>query len=136
MARFKAKEKEIIKKYKLDSFLTSLSEIRECMEELWRVDAPRIVQGYTDHGEEHCERLIKFVDKLLEANKGKKLHPDEMYILLAGIYLHDIGMQCDVVKYPEIKKEAEKLGAQFNINFTADATSVSSAIKCRNDYIV
>ena len=31
----------------------------------------------------------------------------EIYLLLAGIYLHDIGMQCDIVKYPEIKEKAE-----------------------------
>jgi hypothetical protein len=49
-----------------------------------------------------------------------------MYLLLAGIYLHDIGMQCDVIMFPEIKKQAEQLGAVFEFSFKAvDADSYS-----------
>jgi hypothetical protein len=46
-----------------------------------------------------------------------------MYLLLAGIYLHDIGMQCDVVRFPAIRTRAEKLGARFDIEFTARKSS-------------
>ena len=42
---------------------------------------------------------------------------------MAGIYLHDIGMQCDVLRFPEIKAAAEALGARFDVTFTAAAAS-------------
>lgn len=132
MARFTPIERKLIDDYVSDDTLhTSLSKIRECMEELWRPDAPRIVQDFTDHGEKHSERLVGFADQLLQANKGKKLQQYEMFLLLAGIYLHDIGNQCDVVKFPEIREEAEKLGAKFELNFNANTAS-SYSIKEQN----
>jgi hypothetical protein len=59
----------------------------------------------------------------LEANDGKPLSSQEAYLLTAGVYLHDIGMQCDVVKFPQIRAQAEELGAQFDIEFTAQRAS-------------
>jgi len=93
------------------------------MEDIWADDAPRIVRDFTDHGEEHSKRLARFAFKLLKANFGQHLSAQEMYLLLAGIYLHDIGMQCDVVKFPEIKARAEVLGARFDVAFTARTAS-------------
>ncbi len=123
MAEFTETETKLIEKYIQDENLhTSLRLIRESMEKLW-VDTPRIIEGYTDHGNKHCERLVSFADKLLEANDGKKLTKYEMYLLLAGIYLHDIGMQCDVMKFPKIKEQAEKLGAEFELDFVANTAS-------------
>ena len=120
MAEFTETEIKLIEKYIEDKELrTSLGLIRESMEKLWSEDTPRIVRNYTDHGNKHCERLVSFSSKLLEANDGKDLTEYEIYLLLAGIYLHDIGMQCDVVKFPQIKEQAEKLGAEFEIDFTA-----------------
>ena len=63
-----------------------------------------------------------------------------MYLLLAGIYLHDIGMQCDAVKFPEIKERAEQLGAQFETEFTAQTASKYSikeqkAIRKNHQYL-
>jgi hypothetical protein len=125
LAKFTETEQKIIDKYIHDEKLhTSLRLIRECMEELWRPDAPRIVQDFTDHGEQHSERLVCYVDQLLKArNYVNDLHELEMYLLLAGIYLHDIGMQCDVNKHPGIKEKAEKLDVKFNLNFTANTSS-------------
>lgn len=120
MAEFTEIEIKLIEKYIQEGTLrTSLGLIRESMEKLWGDDTPRIVRNYTDHGNKHCERLVGFVDKLLEVNSGKELTEYEMYILLAGIYLHDVGMQCDIVKFPQIKEQAEKLGAEFDVDFTA-----------------
>jgi len=57
------------------------------------------------------------ITQLLQADTAAKFSQQEIYVLLAGIYLHDIGMQCDIVKYPEIKKKAEDLGANFKEEF-------------------
>ena len=104
MSGFTEVENRIIKKYIPDIKLSrSLTSIREVMETIWADETPRIVQDYTDHGEKHSERLAYFAEKLLLINPDAKFSQQEIYLLLAGIYLHDIGMQCDIVKYPKIK---------------------------------
>jgi tetratricopeptide (TPR) repeat protein len=103
--------------------VNSLDMIRQAAEDIWGPDTPRIIHGYTGHGIPHSERVAGFVARLLDANSGQDLSPEEMYLLLAGVYLHDIGMQCDVVRFPEIKARAERLGAQFTVIFTAQAAS-------------
>jgi len=49
-----------------------------------------------------------------------------MYLLLAGIYLHDIGMQCDVANFPEIEEKANEFGAKFDVEFTAENANAYS----------
>ncbi|RZB32887.1 MAG: hypothetical protein AEth_00233 [Candidatus Argoarchaeum ethanivorans] len=123
MAKFTEIETEILKRVTDDRLRSSLEKIREAMEDIWADDAPRIIQDYTDHGIKHSERLADFASKLLQANGGRNLSAQETYLLLAGIYLHDIGMQCDVVKFPKIKERAETLGAEFEVEFTAKTAS-------------
>jgi hypothetical protein len=126
MAQFSNAEKHLLKSVTDDRLQTSLSLLREAMESIWSPDAPRVIRDYTDHGQKHCERLAGFAKKLLEANDGQPLTEREMYLLLGGIYLHDIGMQCDVVRFPEVKATAEKLGAKFDVDFTAQTASTYS----------
>ncbi len=123
MARFSNNEKKLIEHITNGRLLSSLEKIREAMEDIWATDAPRIIHDYTDHGENHCERLAGFAANLLEANNGSGLSIQEIYLLLSCIYLHDIGMQCDVVRFPEIKNKAEQMGATFDVTFTADTSS-------------
>lgn len=120
MAGFSTAEKALLRKIPETSPLrTNLSQIREGMEKIWATEAPRVVQDFTDHGTKHCERLAEWAVELLKGHSGKKLTAEETYLLLAGIYLHDIGMQCDVVRFPQIKARAEELGAKFDLEFTS-----------------
>ncbi len=124
MPGFTEEENRIITNYISDiKLLRSLTSIRGVMENIWANEAPRIVKDYTDHGEEHSKRIAFFAEKLLHANPDVKFSQQEIYVLIAGIYLHDIGMQCDIAKYPEIKKKAESLGAKFEEAFTARTTN-------------
>lgn len=116
-------EEKLLKCITDEHLQISLGEIRQATEKIWATDAPRIIQDYTDHGIKHSERLAYFVDILLELSDGKDLSSKEMYILLSGIYLHDIGMQCDVAKFPDIKNKAIELGAQFEVNFKSKTSS-------------
>jgi tetratricopeptide (TPR) repeat protein len=102
--------------------VNSLAMIKQAAEKIWTTGV-RIIQSYTGHGIPHSKRVEDFVADLLEANKGQALSPEEMYLLLAGVYLHDIGMQCDVVRFPEIRRRAEELGAQFAVRFTAQTAN-------------
>jgi WD40 repeat protein len=125
MAKYTEAEEQLLKQVTDDRLVTNLAEIRQAVEDIWAPDAPRIVRDYTDHGIRHSERLAEYAVKLIKANDGQDLSSNEMYLLLAGIYLHDIGMQCDVVHFPGIKEQAVKNGACFDIAFTT---------KTANDY--
>lgn len=100
-----------------ENYLNSIESIRLTVEKIWADDAPRIIKDYTDHGINHCKRIAGFLVKLLNANDGRKLSEVELYILILSTYLHDIGMQCDISKYPEIFQIAQKFGADFNKKF-------------------
>lgn len=118
MSEFTDVENRIFEEYISDpKFFTSLILIRGIMESIWATDAPKLVQNYTDHGMEHSERVAEFVERLLKVNPHVKFSKQEIYLLLAGVYLHDIGMQCNIIKYPEVKEKAEKLGAKFDVEF-------------------
>jgi hypothetical protein len=123
MARFAPAEKKFLARINDTRLVTSISIIRQAMEDVWAADAPRIIQDFTDHGEQHCVRLSQFAQKLLAANDGRPLSEKETYVLLASIYLHDVGMQCDVRKFPAIKTRAEALGAQFEVRFAAESSN-------------
>jgi len=124
MSRFTEVENRILKKYISDpQFSDSLNSIRRVMELIWANDKPTIVEDYTDHGVEHSQRIVGFIEKLLQVNPDAIFSQQEIYLLFAGIYLHDIGMQCDIVKYPAIKIKAEGLGAKFDEALTAKTTN-------------
>jgi WD40 repeat protein len=123
MAKFCDAEQLLLKSANADRLRTSLQMLRQALEDIWSTDAPRIIRDYTDHGVLHIERLAGFAGQLLEANDGRPLNPEEMYLLIAGLYMHDIGMQCDVVKFPDIKAKATELGASFDVEFRANKAS-------------
>ena len=51
-------------------------------------------QHYTDHTIEHSKRIMRFASDLLEFCKIE-LNPDERFVLLSAIALHDVGMTTD-----------------------------------------
>ena len=119
MPDYKQIENQLLKSLSKDDKLhLNILQIKNVVEKIWGIDTPRIIQGFTDHGISHSLRIIFYLDKLFKANKGTPFTIREKYILLAGAYLHDIGMQCDVNSFPEIKDIATKLGAQFDITFS------------------
>ncbi len=121
MARFTKTEKKLLKCINDERLLHSLAGIRQAMENIWKPEI-RIIKDFTDHGENHCIQLTEFVSQLLDMGKTC-LTSKEMYLLLASIYLHDIGMQCDVVIHKEILEVAQKLGAGLHLAFVANSAS-------------
>lgn len=93
----------------------SLTAIRQTVDYIWGPDAPRMIEDAIDRDMEYCKRIAELVERILAANDGRRLSVQEMYLLLAGIYLHGIGLQADVMTIPEIRKKAEQLGAQFGV---------------------
>jgi len=53
-----------------------------------------LLPHFTDHSVSHSDRMIEYVDKIIEPiqDNSKKITDEELYILYAACYLHDIGM--------------------------------------------
>ncbi len=79
-------------KLKQKKFKNCLSLVEEKVEFYWSKPLHR---WYTDHGLEHSKRIIECLEQLLQV-KSSILSEAERFILLAAIYLHDIGMQFPV----------------------------------------
>ena len=112
-------EELLLREVKSKRLINSLADLRLAAKDIWTNDM-RIIKDFTDHGIKHSERLADYASKLLGLTKKADTNPlleKEMYLLLAGIYLHDIGMQCDLAKFPGIQEKAEEMGALFKIDF-------------------
>ena len=102
-----------------DDHILSLDLIRKATDIIWNGDAVRIIHPFTAHDLEHSKRVADWAFTITKAymGGGDLLSQLETYLLLAGIYLHDIGMQCDLNKWSSIKKIAEDRGATFTCDF-------------------
>jgi hypothetical protein len=122
---FSEKERTLRDQVGDQSLQLCLDNLRIAVDGVWSSGAPRIVHDFTDHGLPHYERIAGYAENILKANQQAPLSPVEMFLLLGGINLHDIGMQCDVTTEDghAIKLIAEEIGAQFNVAFTAQAAN-------------
>jgi len=57
--------------------------------EIWKEN---LIKHYTKHGIDHSERIVQYLGKLLEGFPDL-LNQQERFVLLAAIFLHDIGNQ-------------------------------------------
>lgn len=109
-----------------EKLIGSLHTIKSSIKSIW-VPNVRIIKDFTDHGMDHSDRVLNHAASLLailRGNTDRDLTDVERYLLLASGYLHDIGMQCDIIKFPHIKKVAESFGADFSgADFSADFSS-------------
>ena len=71
-----------------------LEGIRGGIMEVW--STPRVIPNFTDHGFSHNQRVIAKLWQLYQQRTPRlsNLLPEEVEVLLAAAYLHDIGMQC------------------------------------------
>lgn len=112
------KLKKMMKKLPQD-LQDNLKDIRNSVEQIWSTD--RVIPDFTNHGIDHSLRVIGYAYDILESNndKNKELDEIEMYLLLASIYLHDIGMQCYPPKpiFLKILEFAKYIAKEKNISF-------------------
>jgi hypothetical protein len=104
--------------------LKNLCDIHDAVKTIWDPNE-RLIKNFTDHGIEHSDRVAHNILCLLKA-KNISLSEKEAYKLLASIYLHDIGMQCDIKENSIIKKAEDYYNKAdhaeeeiFKINYTA-----------------
>jgi hypothetical protein len=82
-----------------------------------------MIQDYIDRDMDYCKQLVALVDQLLAANAGRHFSGQEIYVLLASIYLHGIGLQVTLPILTEIQPGAESLGAQLATLHTPTPTT-------------
>jgi exopolyphosphatase/pppGpp-phosphohydrolase len=58
--------------------------------QFWQVHSPH----YTCHGENHCEAVEQNLDELIPYQSKNSLDEYEIFLLLCGVFLHDIGIMC------------------------------------------
>jgi len=75
-----------------------LTIIRTKVERIWASQRHRY---FTDHQIEHSERIIQILDAITAELMGsdRRLNSQEVFVLLASAYLHDVGMQWEKGKY-------------------------------------
>lgn len=102
---------------------------------LWRED--RLIRHFTEHGYNHAVRVLNNIALLITNVSSRrveskfnskfnlksdlKLSNDEVYLLVLSALFHDIGMQCDLRMYPEVKILAENtFNAVFDSEFNKE----------------
>jgi hypothetical protein len=124
-------EEDLINLIRNSSFKLEIEFVRNIVKKIWSSEV-RIVKEYTDHGYEHSQRIIQKVYEFLLPFQNV-LYDDELYLLLLSIYLHDIGMQCDIKKHKEIKKIAtDNYDAIFTEEYS-EGTANSYTINEQNE---
>jgi hypothetical protein len=118
MDNFSEGEKAVINLIENRAYRRSLELIRESMEKVWASDVSKIIKNSDDYCEKHCEMIFYYVDKILKTNKGVYLSQEELFMLSAAIYLHDLGMHSDINKINRIKKVARKFGLELILDFS------------------
>lgn len=129
-------EENLLKLIDNEGYKTVINIICEIIQKIWSSEV-RIVKEYTDHGYEHSQRIINKIAEILN-QFPQALNEEEIFLLLAGVYLHDIGMQCDIKKHPDIKELAvKKYYAQFDEDYahgTANSFTLQEQYEIRRNH--
>lgn len=59
--------------------------------------------GFTDHSDLHSMTVIDSCNRLIGTEQVSRLNADELYVILMGAYLHDVGMGISEKDYSEFK---------------------------------
>ena len=74
------------------TLMKKLNQIREYAKEnllrFWQIHSPHFV----DHGETHCVNIESLLFRIIPPDVREKMSEYETFLLLSGVWLHDIGM--------------------------------------------
>ena len=100
-----SKLRDILRKLNSDYlslFEANIVKVKPILEKCTPID-------FTFHGLDHCTTLEKYANELVPANLMNKLNAEEIFILLNGIYYHDIGMiNYDSIEHSMFDSEDKK----------------------------
>jgi HD-GYP domain-containing protein (c-di-GMP phosphodiesterase class II) len=94
---------KLINQIKNDELKINLKAIKIIVAKIW-TPSIYIIKNYPNHDIKHSNRVAGHIIKILDLYKNDKpLSDKELFLLTAGVCLHDIGMQCDIKGYSGIK---------------------------------
>lgn len=110
----------IMSRIKIDKLKNSIHDIMQKSKE---IHINPFLYSFTDHGIYHSKRMLQCINKLLEGCGQKNLLNEyECYVLIAAIFLHDIGIQ-------ESKIDVLTKFAKINNLSFCDSTNVSEFVR-------
>jgi len=90
----------------------------------------RVFPEYTDHTEIHALSVIQTCNDILDEDKKDHLNADEIYVLLMGCYLHDIGMGISSTDYLEFIAGKEGYGG---LDETATIEEIQNEVRSHHN---
>ena len=78
---------------------------------------------YTDHAITHSVAIIEYCNNLMGEDNINRMNADELYVLLMGCYLHDIGMGIPMKDYDELCQHVD-FGDYFETHENPDIHEV------------
>jgi tetratricopeptide (TPR) repeat protein len=109
--------------------LASLKERTKDLFRFWQVHSPH----YTDHGESHVEAVEKDLDELIPDDIKTEMNEYEIFLLLSGVLLHDIGIMCATQTEEEnqkIRENHHERSRQYVID------NLKGLLNCPERYVV
>jgi len=92
------------------------SVLKDCVKYVSKLWDNPLIQHYTEHGVNHSYRILGVIEKFPKICEDDFLSNEENFLLLLGVFMHDIGMQCDIRKHYPIKEKVEKIyNASFDV---------------------
>ncbi len=115
-----------------------IMDVREAAEKR----LPQIDINFTDHTVAHSDRILNILNILLKEwvktqfERGWPGLEDEIFILLASIYLHDIGM--NYLKFRNCPRLMEEKGSEIETNMVEDSVISKTTLNFvrRNHHII
>ncbi|MDP3183069.1 MAG: hypothetical protein Q8M54_09685, partial [Desulfobaccales bacterium] len=93
MIRQRVDLEQKLKESSCDELWKDLQQIKGAAQQIWQT--PKL-RWYPDHGLRHSHRIIELIGQIVEPLYRRNpdyFLPEELFVLLASCYLHDIGMQ-------------------------------------------
>ena len=81
---------------------------------------------FTDHAETHSLAVIDYCNNLMGEDNINRMNADELYVLLMGCYLHDVGMGIAMKDYKEFSEYID-FGDYFETHEDPDVRDVIRA---------
>jgi len=96
----------------------TLDVLRNTVTKLYNT-AKGLEGAYVPHDETHCIKVEEYLNSILSADYSEYITPKEYYLLLCGVWLHDIGMipqlfgNDDITEMDKIRKMHHNRSAEY-----------------------
>lgn len=106
MSELPAVDSRIIDKSLIAKLQTVIDYSKTEVLRFWQRHEPH----FTDHGESHCEGIYDLINRMIPLEARDNFNQYEIFLLLCGVWLHDIGM---IVDDEQVREKHHELGRDF-----------------------